>query len=68
MGIRRGDFREVRPTAEELAEWRGHHPRRHLPPYRALHVPCGKRMWYSGLGIGAHLRACPGENGRETRS
>jgi len=59
-GIRRPDFREVRPTEEEKADWRKKHPRTY-PPYRAVHIPCGKRMWYSGIGIGSHLRACKGE-------
>lgn len=58
MGIRRDDFREVRPTGDELAAWRKRYPRRPLPPYRAEHLPCGKRIWYSGIGIGSHLRAC----------
>ena len=56
-GIRRPDFREVKPTADELADWAKKHPC-HRPPYRAIHKDCGKRMWYSGIGIGSHLRAC----------
>lgn len=57
-GIRRADFREVAPTTEERDEWVKKNPRRKGLPYRAEHLPCGKRMWYSGIGIGAHLRAC----------
>jgi hypothetical protein len=57
MGIRRPDFTEVKPTVEELEEWVRKHPLRR-PPYRAVHDRCGKRIWYSGVGIGAHLRAC----------
>lgn len=55
--IRRADFREVKPTADELADWAKRYPRR-LPVYRAEHVVCGKRIWYSGVAIGSHLRAC----------
>lgn len=58
MGIRRPDFREVRPTEAEKAAWLRKHPTRTILPYRAEHRPCGHRIWYSGLGIGAHLRAC----------
>lgn len=61
MGIRRIDFKEVRPTADELAEWQRKNPR-HTPPYRAIHIPCGKRIWYSGLAIGSHIRACKGSD------
>jgi hypothetical protein len=57
-GIQRDDFREVKPTPEEIADWFKTHVPAHRPPYRAEHIPCGKRMWYSGLGIGSHLRAC----------
>ena len=59
-GIRRPDFREVRPTEAELADWRAKRPRQY-PPYHAVHIACGKRMWYSGIGIGSHLRACKGK-------
>lgn len=58
MPIRRDDFREVQPTAVEVADWIAKHPNRKLPPYRAEHIPCGTRMWYSGIGIGAHLKSC----------
>lgn len=57
-GIRRPDFREVRPTDQERAEWLRKNPRRRALPYRAEHRDCGKRIWYSGLAIGSHLRAC----------
>ena len=56
--IDRKDFREVRPTEAEIAEWHRKYPRRPSLPYRAEHIPCGKRIWYSGIGIGAHMRAC----------
>ncbi len=60
MGIQRDDFRQVKPTEAELAEWARKNPRRaKYPPYRAEHLPCGKRIWYSGIGIGSHMRACP---------
>lgn len=52
MPIRRDDFREVQPTAVEVAAWIAMHPN------RAEHIPCGTRMWYSGIGIGAHLKSC----------
>lgn len=58
MPIRREDFRQVTPTPEEVAGWYKTHAPNHRPPYRAEHKPCGKRMWYSGIGIGSHLRAC----------
>jgi hypothetical protein len=58
-GVQRDDFREVKPTPEERADWYKKHPGRNFSlPYRVEHKPCGKRMWYSGLGIGSHLRAC----------
>jgi hypothetical protein len=57
--IRRDDFQQVRATDAEMADWRKRYPRR-SPPHRAEHKPCGKRMWYSGIAIGSHLRACPG--------
>jgi hypothetical protein len=60
-GVQRDDFRQVKPTPEERADWFKTHVPAHHPPYRAEHIPCGKRMWYSGLGIGSHLRACPGK-------
>lgn len=59
MGIRRPDFREVRPTGEEKAAWLLKYPRRKALPYRAEHLPCGTRIWYSGVGVAAHVRACP---------
>lgn len=60
-GIRREDFREVRPTESELADWARRNPSHPKPSvYRAEHLPCGRRIWYSGVGIGSHLRACPG--------
>jgi hypothetical protein len=57
-GIRRPDFREVRPTADEKAAWYDKHPRQH-PPYRAECRRCGRRIWYSGFAVGSHLKACP---------
>jgi hypothetical protein len=62
MGIRRTDFREVSPTEDERATWDRKHPNRAKSyPYRAEHKPCGTRIWYSGIAIGSHLRACPGQ-------
>lgn len=51
------DFDRTFPTREEMADWLGSH---RYPPsvYRVVHRPCGKRLWGSGLGIGAHRRAC----------
>jgi len=60
MGIRREDFREVRPTPEEKAAWdkkEARHGRAGGYPYRAECRRCGERIWYSGLGIGSHLRS-----------
>jgi hypothetical protein len=60
--IRRSDFRAVKPTPEEEDRFRAQ-PRnrgRHGLPYRAEHIPCGTRIWYSGIAIGSHMRACPG--------
>lgn len=60
MGIRRIDFRQVRPTDDERADWNIRHPnRRGSYPYRAEHKPCGVRIWYSGLAIVAHIQHCP---------
>lgn len=58
MTVRRPDFREVRPTTEERAAWAQQHPNRPYPPTRAEHRPCGKRIWYVGIAIGAHVKAC----------
>jgi hypothetical protein len=58
LGIRRPDFREVRPTAEEKAAWYDKHPRQR-PPYRAECRRCGRRIWYSGIGVVSHVQACP---------
>jgi hypothetical protein len=64
MRVRRVDFRQVRPTEDELATWRTKNPRR-AAPVRAEHLPCGQRIWYSGIAIGSHTKACPGaRNGR----
>jgi hypothetical protein len=52
-------FRYVTATREENAEWRAKH-KRHTSQYRLVCTACGKRIWGSGLGIGAHRRACPG--------
>lgn len=57
MPIHRDDFKEVKPTPEEIAQWKKKHPNRGLP-YRAEHLPCGTRIWYSGISIGAHVKAC----------
>lgn len=59
MGIRREDFVEVKPTEDEKADWRRRYPSR-SHPYRAEHKPCGTRIWYSGIAIGSHMRACKG--------
>lgn len=53
------EWRQVRATDDELAEWRRRHPTRHHPPYRAECLACGRRIWYSGLAVGSHRRACP---------
>lgn len=54
-------FTRVRPTADELDEYRrkdvGH---RGPTSYRVRCDECHKRIWGSGLGIGSHRRACPG--------
>ena len=53
------EWRQVAPTAEERDEWRRKHPRRY-PPHRAECRACGTRIWYVGIAIGAHRRACKG--------
>lgn len=51
------DFERVTPTAEEVEEYRTR--RGFAPPvYRVRCTRCGKRLWGSGLGIGAHRRKC----------
>lgn len=65
MTVHREDYREVRPTADEVARYVQRHPWAAQPGARpavpmAEHLPCGTRHWYSGLGIGAHMRSCPG--------
>jgi len=48
-------FTEVRPTAEERADWDRKRPRQagHYP-YRSACQRCGTRIWHAGIGIGAH--------------
>lgn len=66
MAVRRDDFREVTPTEAEVEQISKVMVKRYgegwsfrvSMPLRAEHIPCGKRMWYSGIGIGSHLRAC----------
>lgn len=57
--VQRPDFRKVTPTKEEAAAWLDKNPRRPHLPTRAEHIACGQRIWYSGLSIGSHVRACP---------
>ena len=52
-------FRYVVIHDEEINAYRRKH-KRHPTQYRLACVACGKRIWGSGLGIGAHRRACPG--------
>ena len=51
----KGRYHEVRPTPEEVQEWRRTHPRQ-PPPYRVVCEADGTRLWWSGLGRGAHER------------
>jgi hypothetical protein len=60
MGVRAADVREVRATPEEIADWQKRNPRRQGTPYRVACRECGHRMWLSGVGLGAHRRACKG--------
>lgn len=57
-------MREVQATPEEIEAWRVKYPRRGTP-YRVACRACDKRMWLSGIGIGAHRRACPGRYATE---
>jgi len=59
MAVKAPDVREVQATREEIEAWWEKYPRRY-PPYRVACRACGKRMWLSGIGLGAHRRACPG--------
>jgi hypothetical protein len=60
-GVRTPDFRQVRPTPEERADWAKRYPNRaKFPPYRSQCVRCGTRIWHSGIAIGSHRRACKG--------
>jgi len=53
------DFERVTPTAEEVEEYRTRRGFGFAPPvYRVRCKRCGKRLWGSGLGIGAHRRKC----------
>jgi hypothetical protein len=58
MTIHRTDFRQVAPTADEIAD---HVDRLGRKPAvdRAECRNCGTRIWYSGLAIGSHVRGCP---------
>lgn len=53
------DFQRVPATEGEKAAWHAKHPRQE-PPWRVECRACGKRIWNSGLGLGAHRRACKG--------
>jgi hypothetical protein len=68
MSVRAAGVREVRATDKEIDAWhlkrcgtaeRPHRCRNHHP-YRVACLNCGKRMWLSGIGLGAHRRACKG--------
>lgn len=50
-----GGFTYVTPTNDEVAEYRR---RNHRDPamYRLVCDRCGRRIWGSGLGVGAHRR------------
>lgn len=70
MRARRPDFRAVRATPEEVQAYRDQSKRRggstSVPGVpRAECVYCGTRIWYSGLGIGSHKKACPGWDGEQ---
>lgn len=55
-----GDFLRVHPTGDEIAEWRRKNPERRYPSvYRVECLACGKRIWGSGIAIGAHRKVCP---------
>lgn len=61
MGHRNRLERRVLPTAGELAKYRARYGPKAMPRvWRVQCVACGLRFWGSGLGIGAHRRACPG--------
>jgi hypothetical protein len=57
-------FTQVVPTAEEVADWRRRYPRQKYPPYRSECQRCGRRIWHTGIAVGAHRRACKGGQGR----
>lgn len=61
-GVRTPDFRQVSPTEDELSAWRRKYPNRPTTPYRSQCTRCGKRIWHSGIGVGAHRRACKGRS------
>lgn len=52
-------WKRVPATPEEVREYRRQHHGFSPSVYRAVHEPCGTRIWYSGLGKGAHERHCP---------
>lgn len=62
MKVKRDDYRQVTPTAEEVAEFRSRARTRQgrKPPTRAEHLPCGTRLWYVGITIAVHGKACTG--------
>jgi hypothetical protein len=51
------EYVTVTPTEAELAEWVRHYGPRQRPPYRIVCSICGKRLWLTGLGLGAHRRS-----------
>lgn len=51
-------YTAVTATGQELAAWRAKNPNRPQPSVRRLQCNfCSKRIWGSGLGVGAHNRS-----------
>ncbi len=59
MSVKAHGVHQVVATPQEIEQWRRKYPRRY-PPYRVACDSCGKRLWLSGIGLGAHRRACRG--------
>lgn len=49
-------YRRVAPTEAELAEYAQKNNGRRPSVHRVVCLRCGQRLWFSGMGKGAHER------------
>ena len=51
-------YHRAAATAAEVDAYKARNHGHHPTVYRVVCNRCGKRLWGSGIGIGAHNRAC----------